>query len=64
VDKARITLEHELAFPDSSDFISKKLPVSLADITRLSEERLPLMNSTPHFEEKRLAIKAKEKFVL
>jgi hypothetical protein len=63
-DKAHITLEHELAFPESKDFLSKTSPVSLADITKLSEERLPFMNSSPEFEKDRLALKAKESFVL
>lgn len=62
--KGRIGLEHELIFPESSDFRSKPSPVRLADITRLSEERLPFMNSSPEFETTRLAIKANEKFVL
>jgi hypothetical protein len=62
--KGRVGLEHELVFPESSDFRSKPSPVRLADITRLSEERLPFMNSSPEFETTRLAIKAKEKFVL
>lgn len=62
--KRRIRLEHELIFPESSDFRSKPFPVSLADITRLSEERLPFMNSSPESEKTRLAIKAKGKFVL
>jgi len=62
--EGRIGLEHELIFPDSSDFRSKPYPVSLSDITRLSEERLPFMNASPEFEKTRLAIKAKEKFVL
>jgi len=51
-------------FPESRDFRSKPSPVPLADITRLSEERLPLMNSSPEFEKTRLAIKAKDMFVL
>lgn len=62
--KARIGLEHELIFPESGDFRSKPAPVSLADITTLSEERLPFVNSSPEFERTRLAIKAKAMFVL
>ena len=62
--KRRIGLEHELIFPESGDFRSKPSPVRLVDITRLSEERLPFMNSSPEFEKTRLAIKAKEQFVL
>ena len=62
--KGRIRLEHDLIFPESRDFRSKASPVPLADITRLSEERLPLMNSAPDFEKSRLAIKANAMFVL
>lgn len=62
--KTRITLEHELTFPESGDFLSETSPVSLADITKLCEERLPFMNSSPEFEKDRLAVKAKEPFVL
>lgn len=62
--EGRIGLEHELNFPESGDFRSKPCPVGLADITRLSEERLPFMNSSPESEEVRLAIKAKQMFVL
>jgi len=62
--KAQIILKHELVFPDSSDYRSKTFPVSLADITKLSEERLPFMNSSPDFEKDRLALKASEAFVL
>lgn len=62
--RARITLKHELTFPESRDFLSKTSPVSLADITRLCEERLPFMNSSPDFEKNRLAMKAGEAFVL
>lgn len=64
VHKTRITLEHELTFPESGDFLSETSPVSLADITRLCEERLPFMNSSPEFEKDRLAVKATEPFVL
>ena len=64
VHKARITLKHELTFRESKDFLSKTSPVSLANITRLSEERLPFMNSSPDFKKNRLAIKAEEAFVL
>jgi hypothetical protein len=62
--KGQIRLEHDLIFPESRDFRSKASPVPLADITRLSEERLPLMNSAPDFEQIRLAMKAKKMFVL
>jgi hypothetical protein len=64
VHKTRITLEHELTFPESEDFLPKTSPVSLVDITRLCEERLPFMNSSPEFQKDRLALKAKEAFVL
>jgi hypothetical protein len=62
--KAGISLEHELVLPESSDFRAKAYTVTLTDITELSEERLPFMNSFPEFERDRLAIKAKEPFVL
>lgn len=64
VNKARITLKHELTFRESKDFLSKTSPVSLANITRLCEERLPFMNSSPDFEKNRLAMKAEKAFVL
>ena len=64
VRKGRIRLEHELIFPESGDFRSKSFPIRLTDITRLSEERLPFLNSSPEFEKTRLAIKAKTRFVL
>lgn len=59
-----IGLEHELTFPASGDFRSRRWPIGLTDITRLSEERLPFMNSSPEFEESRLAIKARKRFAL
>ena len=64
MNKARITLKHELTFRESKDFLSKTTPVSLANITRLCEERLPFMNSSPDFEKNRLAMKAEKAFVL
>ena len=62
--KAHITLEHELTFPESGDFRAKTSPIGLAVITKLSEERLPFVNYFPDFEKDRVAMKAKEPFVL
>lgn len=41
----------ELVFPDGAGFASKTLPLSLAEITRLSEQRLPFENRKRRFSE-------------
>lgn len=41
----------ELVFPDGAGFAAKTLPLSLAEITRLSEQRLPFENRKRRFSE-------------
>ena len=41
----------DLVFPDGAGFAAKTLPLSLAEITRLSEQRLPYENRKRRFSE-------------
>ena len=41
----------ELVFPDGTGFAAKTLPLSLAEITRLSEQSLPFENRKRRFSE-------------
>ncbi|MEW6745886.1 MAG: hypothetical protein AB1486_24360 [Planctomycetota bacterium] len=53
-----------LRLPAAPEFHSQRAPVSLEMILALSEERLPLVNAWPDFEERRLRTKCREPFVL
>lgn len=41
----------ELVFPDGAGFAAKTLPLSLAEITKLSEQRLPFENRKRRFSD-------------
>lgn len=41
----------ELVFPDGSGFAAKTSPLSLAEITKLSEQRLPYENRKHRFSD-------------
>lgn len=41
----------ELVFPDGAGFASRALPLSLAEITKLSEQRLPFENRKRRYSE-------------
>ena len=41
----------ELVFPDGAGFVARTLPLSLAEITRLSEQRLPFENRKRRYSE-------------
>lgn len=51
-----------LELPDSQGFKSKFCAVAHKEIIRLSEQRLPLLNSQPGYEEERLRTKSRERF--
>jgi hypothetical protein len=62
--KAVITLENILELPDPMAFQSKRSPVSLDEMIKWCESCLPMWNSQPGAEEKRLREKCHVEFVL
>ena len=63
-DGTTASVNIDIEFPDGKGFRSVNIPVPLDEIIRLSEERLPLINSSPDAEEQRLAAKCKIPFEL
>ncbi|HEX3798037.1 MAG TPA: hypothetical protein VH413_04990 [Verrucomicrobiae bacterium] len=62
--KAVITLENILELPDPMGFESKRTPVSMDEMLRWCESCLPMWNSQPEAEERRLRGKCMVEFVL